>query len=53
MRRTGGLPTLHPFLSHPWVVKDSDRGIACGVRTTPSMMDLLQGVRGEDVEEEI
>jgi len=44
---------VHPFLGHPWFVKDSDRGIAWGVLTTQSIMDLLQVVRGQDVEEEI
>jgi len=53
IRRTGALPTVHPFLSHPWFVKDSDRGIAYGVLTTPSIMDLLRVVRAQDVEEEI
>ena len=53
VRQTGGPPTLHPFLGHPWFVKDSDRGIAWGVLTTPSIMDLLRVVRGQDVEEEI
>ena len=53
IRRTSALPTGHPFLGHPWFVKDSDRGIACWVLTTPSIMDLLRVVRGQDVEEEI
>jgi len=53
IRRTGALPTVHPFLGHPWFVKDSDSGIAWGVLTTPSIMDLLRIVRGQDVEEEI
>jgi len=52
-RRTGALPTVHPFLGHPWCVKDSDRGIAWGVLTTPSIMDLLREVRAQDVQEEI
>jgi len=53
IRRTGALPTEHPFLGHPWFVKDSDRGMAWGVLTTPSIMDLLWVVRAQDVEEEI
>jgi len=53
MRRTGALPTVYPFLGHLWFVKDYDRGIAWGVLTTPSIMDLLRVVRGQDVEEEI
>jgi len=53
IRRTGALPTLHPFLGHPWFVKDSDRGIAWRVLTTPCIMDLLWVVRVQDVEEEI
>jgi len=53
IRRTGALPTVHPFLGHPWFVNDSDRGIAWGVLTTPSIMDLLRVVRGQDVEDEI
>jgi len=53
IRRTGALPTMHPFLGHPWFVKDFDRGIAWGVLTTPSIMDLLRVVRAQDVEEEI
>jgi len=28
IRRTSVLPTVHPFLGHPWFVKDFDRGIA-------------------------
>jgi len=47
------LPTVHPFLGYPWFVKGSDRGIAWGVLTTTSIMDLLRLVRGQDVEEEI
>jgi len=53
IRRTGALPTVHPFLGHPWFVKDSDRGIAWGVLMTPSIMDLLRVVRGQDGEQEI
>jgi len=53
IRRTGALPTVHRFLGHPWFVNDSDRGIAWGVLTTPSIMDLLRVVRAQDVEEEI
>jgi len=53
IRRNGALPTVHPFLGDPWFVKDSDRGIAWGVLTTPSIMDLLRVVRAQDVEEEI
>jgi len=44
---------VHSFLGHPWFVKDSYRGILCGVLTRPSIMDLLRVVRGQDVEEEI
>jgi len=47
---------MHPFLGYPWFVKDSDRGIAWGVLSTPSIkkkMDLLRIVRGEDAEEDI
>jgi len=43
----------HPFLSHLWCVRDSDRGIAWGVLATPSIRDLLRVVRGQAVEEEI
>ena len=50
---TGALPTVHPFLGHPGFVKDSLRGIAWGVLTTPSIMDLLPPVRAQAVEEEI
>jgi len=53
IRRAGALPTVHPFLGHSCFVKDSDRGIAWGVLTTPSIMDLLRVVRAQDVEEEI
>jgi len=53
IRRTGALPTVHLFLSHPWFVKDSDRGITWGFLTTPSIMDLLRVVRGQDVEDKI
>jgi len=51
--RTGALPTVHLFLDHPWFVKDTNSGIAWWVLTTPSIMDLLLVVRGQDVEEEI
>jgi len=44
---------MHPFLGHPWFLKDSDSGIAWGVLTTPSIMDLVPVVRAQDVEEEI
>ena len=53
VRRTGAPAALHPFLGHPWCVRDSDRGIAWGVLATPSISDLLRVVRGQDVEEEI
>jgi len=53
IRRTSALPPVHPFLGHPWFVKDSDRGIAWGVLTSPSILDLLRVVRGQEVEEEI
>jgi len=53
IQRTGALPTVHLFLGQPWFVKDSDRGIAWGVLTTPGIMDLLRVVRAQDVEEEI
>jgi hypothetical protein len=53
VRRTGAPAAQHPFLGHPWCVRDSDRGIAWGVLATPSIRDLLRVVRGQDVEEEI
>jgi len=53
IRSTGALPTVHPFLGHSWFVKDCARGIAWGVLTTPSFMDLLRVIRAQDVEEEI
>ena len=53
VRRTGAPAAQHPVLSHPWCVRDSDRGIAWGVLATPSIRDLLRVVRGQDVEEEI
>jgi len=53
VRRTGALAAQHPFLGHLWCVRDSDRGIAWGVLTTPSIRDLLRVVRGQDVIEEI
>jgi len=51
--RTGAPAAQHPFLGHPWCLRDSDRGIAWGVLPTPSIRDLLRVVRGQDVEEEI
>jgi len=51
--RTGAPAAQHPFLGHPWCVRDSDRGIAWGVLTAPSIADLLRLVRAQDVEEEI
>ena len=53
VRRTGAPAAHHPFLGHPWCVRDSDRGIAWGVLTAPSIPDLLHLVRAQDVEEEI
>jgi len=51
--RTGAPAAQHPFLGHPWCLRDSDRGIAWGVLATPSIRDLRQVVRGQDVEDEI
>ena len=53
LRRTRALAAQHPFLGHPWCVRDSDWGIAWGVLATPSIRDLLRVVRGQDVEDEI
>jgi len=53
VRRTGPPGADDPFLGHPWCVRDSDQGIACGVLATPSIRHLLRVVRGQDVEEEI
>jgi len=53
VRRTGAPAAQHPFLGHPWCLKDSDRGIAWGVLATPNIRDLLWVVRGQDVEDEI
>jgi len=53
VRRTRAPAAPHPFLGHPWCVRDSDQGIAWGVLATPSIRDLLRVVRGQDVEEEI
>ena len=53
VRRMGAPAAQHPFLSHPWCVRDSDWGIAWGVLTAPSMADLLRMVRAQGVEEEI
>jgi len=53
VRQTGAPAAQHPFLSHPWWVRDSDRGIAWGVLTEPSIADLLHLVRAQDIEEEI
>ena len=53
LRRTGAPAAQHPFLGHPWCVRDSDRGIARGVLTAPSIADVLRLVRAQDVEEEI
>ena len=53
VRRTGAPAAQHPFLGHPWCVRDSDQGIAWGVLATPSIRDLLRVVRGQDVEEEM
>jgi len=49
----GARAAQHPLLGHPWGVRDSDRGIAWGVRTAPSIVDLLHLVKAQDVEEEI
>jgi len=53
VRRTGAPAAQHRFLGHPWCVRDSDRGIAWGVLTAPSIADLLSFVRAQDVQEEI
>ena len=53
VRQTGAPAAQDPFLGHPWCVRDSDRGIAWGVLTAPSIVDLLCLVRAQDVEEEI
>ena len=53
VRRTGAWDAPHPFLGHPWCVRDSDRGIAWGVLTAPSIEDLLYWVRAQEVEKEI
>jgi len=53
VRPTGAPAAQHPFLGHPWCLRDSDRGIAWGGLATPSIRDLLRVVRGQDVEEEI
>ena len=50
---TGTPAAWYPFLGHKWFVKDSDMGITWGVVTTPSIMDLLRVLTGQDVEEEI
>jgi len=34
VRGTGAPAAQHPFLSHPWCVRDSDREIAWGVLTS-------------------
>jgi len=53
LRRTGAPAAQHPFLGHPWCVRDLDPGIASAVLATPTIRDLLRGVKGQDVEEEI
>ena len=53
VRQTGAPAAQHPFLGHPWCVRDSDRGIALGVLTALSIADLLRLVRAQEVEEEI
>jgi len=53
VRQTGAPAAQHPFLSHPWCVRDSDRRIAWGVLNAPSIADRLRLVRPQDVAEEI
>jgi len=53
VRQTGAPAAQHPFLGHPWCVRDLHRGIACGVLATPRIRDLVRVVRGQDLEEEI
>ena len=43
----------HPFRDQPWCANDSDRGIALGVLTTPSIKNLVGVVTGQRVEEQI
>jgi len=45
-----GSASLH---GHPWCERDSDRRIACGVLGTPSITQLLRGLREQDVEDEL
>jgi len=51
--RTGAPAAQHLFLGHLWCVSDSDRGIASGVRSAPSIADRLRLLRAQDVKEEI
>jgi len=53
VRRTGVPAAQHPFMGHPWCLRDSDQGIAWGVLAPPRIRDLLRVVRGQDVQEEI
>jgi len=53
VRRTGAPEAGEPFLNHSWCASDSDRGIAWGVLTTPSIKNLVGVVSGQRVEEEI
>jgi len=53
VRRMGAPAAHHPSLGHPWCVRDSDRGIAWGVLTAPSIVNLLHLLRAQDVDEEI
>ena len=53
VRITRALAAQHPFPGHPWLVRDSDWGIAWAVLTAPSIADLLRWVRAQDVEEAI
>ena len=51
--RTGAPAAQHPFLGHPWCVRNSDQRIPWGVLTARCIADVLCLVRAQDVEEEI
>jgi len=50
---TGAPAAQHPFLGHTYCVRDSNWGIARGVLAAQSIVDVLDLVRGQDVEEDI
>jgi len=51
--RTGAPQGEPPFHGHPWWQNGSNRGIGCGVLESPSIKDLLGGIKAQRAEKAI